>query len=102
MSVRAIRGATQVEANTAEAIAAGTKELLSEILRANALPVGQAVLRNTDAFFVFLGDGVVEPDTLDEAAVATGALVSNNDIEKRAGFCTTTSESNDDHDLSFG
>lgn len=43
MSVRAIRGATQVEANTAEAIAAGTKELLSEILRANALPVENVI-----------------------------------------------------------
>ena len=37
MSVRAIRGAVQVEANTAEAIAAGTKELLSEIMRVNEL-----------------------------------------------------------------
>ena len=39
MSVRAIRGAIQVEANTASAIAAGTKELLAEILSANSLPV---------------------------------------------------------------
>ncbi len=37
MRVRAIRGAVQVEANTAEAIAAGTKELLLEILSANRL-----------------------------------------------------------------
>jgi chorismate mutase len=37
MSVRAIRGAVQVEANTAQAIAAGTKELLLEILAANEL-----------------------------------------------------------------
>ena len=37
MSVRAIRGATQVEANTAESIYAGVVELLSEILSANAL-----------------------------------------------------------------
>lgn len=37
MRVRAIRGAVQVEANTAEAIAAGTKELLLEILSANKL-----------------------------------------------------------------
>lgn len=36
-SVRAIRGATQASANTAEAIAAATKELLLEILTANAL-----------------------------------------------------------------
>lgn len=43
MSVRAIRGAVQVEANTPEAIATGTKELLSEILRANSLQVGQVI-----------------------------------------------------------
>lgn len=37
MSIRAIRGAIQVEANTAEAISAGTKELLLEIIAANRL-----------------------------------------------------------------
>ena len=37
MSVRAIRGATQVAANSPEAIAAGVKELLTEMLEANAL-----------------------------------------------------------------
>lgn len=37
MRVRAIRGAVQVDANTAESIAAGTKELLLEILSANKL-----------------------------------------------------------------
>ncbi|MEY4469413.1 MAG: hypothetical protein RLZZ87_737 [Actinomycetota bacterium] len=43
MSVRAIRGATQVEENSATAIAAGTKELLAEILRANELKVTQVI-----------------------------------------------------------
>ncbi|CAN2197106.1 AroH Chorismate mutase [Candidatus Nanopelagicaceae bacterium] len=43
MSVRAIRGAIQVEANTPEAIAAGTKELLAEILKANSLPVSDVI-----------------------------------------------------------
>jgi chorismate mutase len=43
MSVRAIRGAVQVEENSASAIATGTKELLSEILRANALEVTQII-----------------------------------------------------------
>lgn len=37
MSVRAIRGAVQVEANTPEAISAGTKELLVEIMKANGI-----------------------------------------------------------------
>jgi chorismate mutase len=37
MSVRAIRGATQVAANTAEAITAATQELILEILAGNSL-----------------------------------------------------------------
>jgi len=37
MSVRAVRGATQVEANTAESITAATQELLLEIMAANSL-----------------------------------------------------------------
>ncbi|MEN9687781.1 MAG: hypothetical protein RL381_793 [Actinomycetota bacterium] len=37
MSVRAIRGATQVASNTAEAITQGTQELLLEMLTANNL-----------------------------------------------------------------
>ena len=37
MSVRAIRGATQVEVNTAEAITAATQELILEILATNSL-----------------------------------------------------------------
>lgn len=43
MTVRAIRGAIQVEANTPEAIAAGTKELLAQILIANSLPVSDVI-----------------------------------------------------------
>src|SRR5665647_1766365 len=61
-------------------------------LGADAFPVSQAIL----------GNRVVKPEALDEAAVATGALVSNDNIEKRACFGTATGESNDDHDLSFG
>ena len=37
MSIRAIRGATQVSANTPEAIATGVKELIQAILDANTL-----------------------------------------------------------------
>lgn len=37
MSVRAIRGATQVDSNSADAISAGTQELVSEILRSNGI-----------------------------------------------------------------
>lgn len=37
MLVRAIRGATQVSANSEEAICAGTQELISEILASNSI-----------------------------------------------------------------
>jgi len=37
MSVRAIRGATQVGSNSTDAISAGTQELISEILRSNGI-----------------------------------------------------------------
>ncbi len=37
MSIRAIRGAIQVSANTPEAISAGVKELVTAILQANSL-----------------------------------------------------------------
>jgi chorismate mutase len=43
MSVRAIRGAIQVEADTPVAISAGTKELLLEIMRANDLTVSSVI-----------------------------------------------------------
>ena len=43
MSVRAIRGAVQVEENSAEAIAAGTKELLAQILETNHLSVDSVI-----------------------------------------------------------
>ena len=36
------------------------------------------------------------------ATITACALVSHNDVEERACFCTATGESNDDHDLSFG
>jgi chorismate mutase len=43
MSVRAIRGATQVEANTQEAIFAGVRELLSEIMTSNSLQPSEVI-----------------------------------------------------------
>jgi chorismate mutase len=43
MSVRAIRGAIQVEANSPEAISAGTRELLVAVLEANQLSVDQVI-----------------------------------------------------------
>ena len=43
MSIRAIRGATQVSANTPEAIATGVKELIQAILDANNLTPSDVV-----------------------------------------------------------
>ena len=43
MSIRAIRGATQVSANTPEAIATGVKELIQAILDANSLTPSDVV-----------------------------------------------------------
>jgi hypothetical protein len=57
---------------------------------------------NAQGFFAALGDRVVKPNALNEAAIATHALVGHNDVEKWAGFCAAAGESNDDHGLSFG
>lgn len=43
MSTRAIRGAIQVDANSAEAIASGVRELLPSMLKANALTTLQVI-----------------------------------------------------------
>lgn len=43
MSVRAIRGATQVASNTQEAIAAGTVELIREIIASNNLKAEEII-----------------------------------------------------------
>lgn len=43
MSVRAIRGATQVVANSTEAIAIGTQELVSEILKSNGITPAEVI-----------------------------------------------------------
>jgi len=43
MSIRAIRGATQLSANTPEAIATGVKELILAILDANSLTPNDVV-----------------------------------------------------------
>jgi chorismate mutase len=43
MSIRAIRGAIQVEFNSPESISSGTKRLLAEILAANSLPVESVI-----------------------------------------------------------
>jgi hypothetical protein len=43
-----------------------------------------AVKRETQRFFAFAGDRIVEADTLDETAVAAIARVGYDDVEERA------------------
>ena len=43
MSIRALRGATQIESNTEASISSGTAELLEEILRANQLGIDKVI-----------------------------------------------------------
>jgi hypothetical protein len=45
-------------------------------------------MRNAQAFSLAFGDWVVKTNALDEAAVATIALVGNNNVKKRTGFRT--------------
>src|SRR3954468_6526261 len=71
-------------------------------LRADATPVGEAVLRDAQLFLAILGQRVVETQALDEAAITTHALVGDDDVVERTGLGTATGESNDDHDLSLG
>jgi hypothetical protein len=50
--------------------------------------VVQTVVRNAQAFSLTFGDWVVKTNALNEAAVATIALVGNNNVKKRTGFRT--------------
>ncbi len=43
MTVRAVRGATQVEHNSREEILAGTAELIAEVLRRNEVPADDLI-----------------------------------------------------------
>jgi hypothetical protein len=67
-------------------------------LRADALPVSQAILRDAQTFLTFGGTGVVEANALDEAAIATHALIGNQDAVERATFGAAARETNNDHE----
>jgi hypothetical protein len=71
-------------------------------LGTNALPVSQAVLCNAQTFFAAFGCGVVETDALEEATIATHALVGNDDVEERTCFRAAAVQTNNNHDLSLG
>jgi hypothetical protein len=71
-------------------------------LGANAFPVSQTVLCNAQALFATFGCGVVKTDALEEAAIATHALIGNDDIEKRTCFRAAAVQTNNNHDLSLG
>src|SRR5580765_5370855 len=53
-------------------------------LRAGAGPVLDAVERDAQRLLATRGDRVVETHALDEAAIASGARVGDDDVEERA------------------
>jgi len=71
-------------------------------LGTHALPVAQAVHGYAQAFLAGCCQRVVKTDALNKPAVTAVALVSDDDVEKRAMLGAATGESNHDHDLSFG
>jgi hypothetical protein len=60
-------------------------------LCANALPVSQTILSDTEAFFFTGCNRVVEAQALDEATVAAIARISCNDVEEWALLGASTS-----------
>jgi hypothetical protein len=60
-------------------------------LRADTLPVRQAILDDTERFLATRSDRIVESDTFDEAAIAAITGIGCDDVEKRALFCASTS-----------
>jgi hypothetical protein len=50
--------------------------------------MSQTVMRNAQTFSLAFSDWVVKTNALDETAVATIALVGNNNVKKRTGFRT--------------
>jgi hypothetical protein len=64
--------------------------------------VVQAIDSDAQRLFTTAGQGVVKTQALDEAAIATVALVGNDDVVERTGFSTAARKSDDDHDESFG
>jgi hypothetical protein len=71
-------------------------------LSANTFPVGQAVLSNAQTFFAAFGCGVVKTDALEEATIATHALVGDDNVEERTCFRAAAVQTNNNHDLSLG
>ncbi|AKZ64161.1 hypothetical protein F506_17160 [Herbaspirillum hiltneri N3] len=60
-------------------------------LCADAFPVSQAVLSDTEGFFLTGCNRVVETQTLDKATVAAIARISCNDVEEWALLGASTS-----------
>ena len=59
-------------------------------LRALASPVRETILSDAHILCAFFADWVVETKTLNVATIATITRISNNDIEERGTFGTTT------------
>ena len=60
-------------------------------------PERHAVVRDADAFLALARDRVLEPDALDEAAVAAIARVGDHDVVEGAVPGPAAGKSDDDH-----
>ena len=60
-------------------------------LRADALPVSQAILHNAESLFTAGSNWIVKPDAFNEAAIAAIARIGSDDVEKRALLGASTS-----------
>src|SRR6188472_4049837 len=67
-------------------------------LRAVPGPVVDAVEGDAQRLLGARGDGVVETDALDEAAVAAQARISDDDVEEGALLRPAAGQPDDDHD----
>src|SRR6201996_7677177 len=67
-------------------------------LRADALPVRDAIEHDAQRLFLARGHRVVEADALQVATVAAFARVGDHDVVERALLGAAAGKSNDDHD----
>jgi hypothetical protein len=66
-------------------------------LGAMPTPERDTVLGNSQALFMWSGDRIVEPDALDEAAVASVAGVGDDDVVERTLLSACAGKSYDNH-----
>jgi hypothetical protein len=60
-------------------------------------PELHAIQVDSQTLFLATGNGIEEPDALDETAITGIALIGNGDVVERLLLGTGTSQSNSDH-----